>query len=375
MNSAEFENWMKQKVDSEEYVPTAGMWEKLQADLQDKKPKKRILLLMPMVKIAAAVLVLFSAGYFLWPDKAGISLPESKLIATSRMNQSKAADAQETIINDKDEVVSSPATANRPIKFATETTHFYSSDSLGQHDYLNTEPKVAVVGKTDTASRQPALESPEIIYPEPINYAPDNRFQSGSNIGIAAHIGKPGLGTLGYQIGVVGRREISDRLFVEATVALASTAVTADRNYSFTSVNMGADGLTNNFEKETENINARYARNIIALGANPSLGLKLSSNVSVSGGVAVYRNINPSLALKNRGEIGNEALTSAVVNDEQRLSLWDVGFTANADYRVTGKLLFNLHYRRGVTNFYEADNEQYKNSIFNIGIKYMFSGR
>lgn len=375
MNSAEFENWMKQKVDSEEYMPTAGMWNKLQADLQDKKPKKRNLLLIPMVKIAAAVLVLFSAGYFIWPDKEGISLPESKLIATSRMNQSKASDTNETTINDKDEVVSSPATANRLIKYSTETTYIYSSDSIAIPESLISERQVAFVSEADSASKLPAFVSPEIIYPEPVNYASDKRFQSGNDIGIAAQIGKPGLGTLGYQIGVVGRREISNKLFVETTVALASTAINANRNYSFTSVNMGADGLTNNFEKETENINARYARNIIALGANPSLGLKLSRNVSVSGGVAVYRNINPSLTLTNKGEIGNEALTNAVVNDEQRLSLWDVGFTANADYRVTDKLLFNLHYRKGVTDYYHGDNKQYKNSIFNIGIKYMFSGR
>jgi hypothetical protein len=123
--------------------------------------------------------------------------------------------------------------------------------------------------------------------------------------------------------------------------------------------------------KTTSQVQANYARNIISVGFNPSVGVKVTRRLSVSTGGAVYRNLNPSLELTNASDIEIAALTKDIISTSQTVNSWDLGLTCNADYKVTKNLSFNVNYRKGLTDYLQQNNKYIKNSGVQLGLKFM----
>jgi hypothetical protein len=407
MNRNEFENWMKDKVQEQQFSPGEDMWQKLHSDLQKPAGHEKKALLLPFmklssVKIAASVILILSLGvagtYFFnnnntknTPDVAVQKTAGSKQPNTSvDSNPSNIADTKNT------------ANTGAPILTASGTT-LHKTNITPQHNtgdtplqsktpFLLKEEKIEQpqIAQTQNKEEQPPTpqsktnkeqfpkinnyQQPQSQNPDHRHYARNNNSKSTQavNLGMAANIGRSTVSDVAYQVGVVGRGNISKRIFVETGISLASNTVNTSSTHAFSGVQLGSDGLTN-FETKTMNrVQADYARNVISLGVTPSVGFKVTRRLSVSAGGAVYRNLNPSLELTNGNDIEAAALSKDIISTSQKVTDWDLGVTCNADYKVTRNLSFNLNYRKGLTDYLQTEQKIIKNSGVQLGVKFLF---
>ena len=385
MNRNDFETWMKNKIEEEQYTPTEDLWNKLNKDLQAPAPEQKKIFFVPWMKIAATLTLIISLGsatYFLLKDKnENLDNPKTNTIATNTEN--KKAPSEDIEKEENPNIVplgnnvtnqfanNAKATANNTLKATTiaaiDTNNILPKPPEKQHHEGIAQPPTQLV--KENKNKQDIKLDPYPTY----NYIKENNQerQGGFNMGIAANVGKPSVGSVGYQLGLVGRADISKTVFAEATIAMASTSVNYSQGHSFPGMTSSNDGLTSNVREEVK-VNAIYARNIISVGVNPSIGIKIGKKLSVSGGGAVYRNLNPELSLTNKNEIESAALTNGIISTSEKVSNWDIGITSNADYKITKQLSFNANYRQGLSNYLHYNNKYHKNSGFNLGLRYIF---
>lgn len=388
MNRNEFENWMKGKVEEEPYLPSEDMWNKLAGELQAPPPAKKTLLFVPFLKIAASVVLLLSLGtaavFYLKNDKDPAAIQHN--LARNNMDIPEQTPAQNKEANTMSpgHIAHNPAqiAKNKSTPGTKEQTKIAitmadtNASRIADHRpevYKESAKEVPVIADKRDKNNNHDIQAPAYS-PYTNGYDRHEKEGKGIDVGVAANVGKTNLGNnMGYQIGVVGRKEISKRIFVEATLAMASTNVSYSQQHNFQNVNISNDGAEFSASPgSTTNINANYARNIISVGFNPSLGIKVSRNLSISGGGAVYRNINPDLALTNKSEIESAALQYNIISTDEKVSQWDLGLTGNADYKITRQLSVNANYRQGLSNYLHYNNKYQKNSGFNFGLKYIF---
>lgn len=388
MNRNEFENWMKDKMQDQPFQPDEGMWQKLQADLQ--KPtanKKQTLVFLPWMKIAASVLVMLSLGvatsYFIKgsnheTDKTVAGGEKSYINIKQKTEPDTTAPAIASIIT-KSATASTVSTINKenkteqkaplPVAVKEEKITPQVAQTSASQQKKEPVPRSSFHKDfiNDNANKRPAYREPD-----PTLYASNEPKKQAIDLGMSAGIGKSSVSNIaGYQVGVVGRGNISKRVFVEAGIVLASNTVSNSSQHTFNGVEMGLDGLTNTTNKTTSQVQANYARNIISVGFNPSIGVKVTRRLSISTGGAVYRNLNPSLELTNASDIESAALTNDIISTSQTVNSWDLGLTCNADYKVTKNLSFNVNYRKGLTDYLQQNNKYIKNSGVLLGLKFM----
>lgn len=386
MNRNEFESWMKGKVEEEPYLPSEDMWQKLAGELQEPPPAKKTVLFIPFLKIAASAALVLSLGtaafFYLKKEeepvaiqnniaRINIALPNHTPSENGTTNTvTPASIALNPAQNTKGKSI--PQTKGQD-KIAISLTDTSASHVADHRTEVYKEPGKEMPVIADKREKGNKQESAPIYAPYNDVYGRQANGSKGIDMGVAANVGKPSVGNMGYQIGVVGRKEISKRIFVEATLAMASTNVSYSQQHSFQNVNLSNDGLTSSITPESKtNIKASYARNIISVGLNPSVGIKVTRSLSLSGGGAVYRNINPDLTLTNKNEIESAALQYNIISTEEKVSQWDIGLTGNADYKITKQLSVNANYRHGLSNYLHYNNKYQKNSGFNFGLKYIF---
>lgn len=395
MNRNEFENWMKDKVEDQQFLPSEDLWLKLQADLQKPVAGQKKVFFLPWMKIAASVLIILSLGvatrYFIRNnDQQGnvIIATEKQNKISQQTNDSKQNTPSVTIAPAANNVASvQPAINKNPNK---GFSNHYLKPQQSNSPFIKNKEEIAnpVMVQTNKPEQKNQVE----ILPEKEhkNYANNNREQQplpdlnsplyvkndrerqAVNLGMSANVGKSTISDLGYQVGVVGRGNISKRIFVEAGISVASNTVSYSNQHSFPGVEIGSDGLTNYANNTTTNVRANYSRNVISVGVTPSVGVKVTQRLSLSTGGAVYRNLNPSLALTNEKDIESAALSKDIISTSQKISNWDIGVTCNADYKVTKNLSFNINYRKGITDYLQKNNKYEKNSGVQLGLKFLF---
>lgn len=192
------------------------------------------------------------------------------------------------------------------------------------------------------------------------------------NFGVAAQFGKASVGNMQYQIGVVARRNFSEKFYAEATLALAATDVAYSQSNKFQSVSVNA-GMSSSIQEKS--IDAQYGKNIISLGISPNIGYRLTHGIAVSGGIALYRNLDQSLNLENQETMDAAALSNHVIENSKPISQWDAGLTGSATYEVSRQFSMQLQYRYGLSTYLYFNNEAIRNSGLNVGLKYLFGKR
>jgi hypothetical protein len=397
MNRNEFENWMKDKVEDQQFSPSEDLWLKLHADLQKPASGKKTAFFLPWMKIAASVLIILSLGvattYFIKDNNR-----QDNVIVVNKKQNNSPQQTNSHKLNTPSET-NTPATSNiakiQPDANINKHKAYISADTYikpQQNDnplFKNKEEiLVSQIAQTNKTEQRNQVE----IFPEKENknyadnngnmqplqdangnlYVKNNKEQQTINLGMAANVGKSTISDLGYQVGVVGRGNLSKRIFVEAGISVASNTVGYSNQHSFPGVEIGSDGLANYSNNTTTNVQANYSRNVISVGITPSVGVKVTRKLSVSTGGALYRNLNPSLALTNEKEIESAALSRDIISTSQKISNWDIGVTCNADYKVTKNLSFNINYRKGITDYLQKNNKYEKNSGVQLGLKYLF---
>jgi hypothetical protein len=207
------------------------------------------------------------------------------------------------------------------------------------------------------------------------SYFDEPQLDKSMSIGLAANIGKPNLGNVQYNVGVVLRKEWTDAFYTEASLSMAATDVRFNEHarygISYKSGEMvSSDGLNAaaaNTIGETQNI---YGNNILGVGIAPMVGYKVTKQVSLSIGVDLYRNINTGLNLYYNSDIAQKDIKA--MSMVKNVSPWDSGVKGQLGVRINKALSVLGQYRQGLTNYISTDQKSYKSSLFNIGLMYRF---
>ena len=395
MNRNEFENWMKDKVEDQQFLPSEDLWLKLQADLQKPAAGQKKVFFLPWMKMAASVLIILSLGvatrYFIKNNDRQdnvIVATEKQNKASQQINDSKQNTPSVTITPTTDNLTRVQPAVNKNSNKVFHTSDRYLKPQQNNNLFIKNKEEITnpVIVQTNKPEQKNQVEIlPEKEHKNYANnnrqplpdmdgplYVKNNKEHQAINLGMSANVGKSTISDLGYQVGVVGRGNISKRIFVEAGISVASNTVSYSNQHSFPGVEIGSDGLTNYANNTTTNVQANYSRNVISVGVTPSIGVKVTQRLSLSTGGAVYRNLNPSLALTNENDIESAALSKDIISTSQKISNWDVGVTCNADYKVTKNLSFNINYRKGITDYLQKNNKYEKNSGIQLGLKFLF---
>jgi hypothetical protein len=379
MNTSELEQRMKQLLEEQEYAPTDASWQKMHEALHPPLAKRRsLLLLLPAWKMAAAVALLLtgSLGAYLFLKEEKKTAPAVAIQKVDPQQTAPATGPEENIADITETVPETTAGTHQPaiaIVPAAKNKLVHDTAVQAPHVAAQQDLPPAVVPGAQKPSPQNSLEQQssqqQRNYLPVFQHTPPDYERKTINLGLAANIGKPSLGNVQYNVGVVARKDIGSRIFAEANVSLASTQV----NYSEKIASEVALSGVGDFSSESANppreIMLNYSSNVIAVGVAPVIGLKATRNLSVSVGGDVYKTLNRNLDFKNSPDatLKNASVTppAKVITD------WDAGVKAQLDYRLGKRLSMNTQYRQGLTQYILVNgNKPIRNSIFNLGFKY-----
>lgn len=385
MNRDELEQWMKDSLGKEDISPGEAGWDKLKAALDapaGKDRKKALLFLLPRkMRIAASVSLLIAAGstvYFITRNQetpiAGKARLQGQPLPPAVPGQTNTAPASAHHIVKEEHIAADRVT---PTGKEKSTLVLPSMDSM--------RPDATYV---HTPSAEPAQQADSTI--KKINVyaqlktntpADPGLFDAGTlpgrtgsgpafNLGIAAQVGKANVGNMRYQLGLVAHQEISEKLYAEATVALASTEVNYTQNSSFASLTVSSGAF--NSVVASKSVDAQYGNHILSAGLSPALGYHITPKLALGCGMSLYRNLNPSVSLKNDASIDPAVLNNHLLSETKPVSNWDAGLTGNAAYTIGSKLAVHIQYRHGLSTFMYQDKQAIRNSGINMGFKYLF---
>jgi opacity protein-like surface antigen len=138
---------------------------------------------------------------------------------------------------------------------------------------------------------------------------------------------------------------------------------------------MTSTGSIGSTSVEEKSVEARYGNDIISVGVSPSIGYHVTPRLALAAGVALYRNLDQSLTLKNEESIDRATLSNNVISSSQQIGKWDAGITGNASYNVSRKLAVDVQYRYGLSTYMRQDDKAVRNSGVGLGLNYMFGER
>lgn len=383
MNTSELEQRMREAMGDEEYVPREAAWERLKQELHPPAAASKAVFLFPAWKAAAAVALLLGTAFTVYllqpgdqkktpvvaqkpatvpaatrnniaavipshpPAAAHSKIPVSKALPPAAIQKQRAEDI----------------TVSPPIAATPQAVQPASQQEASPAKTARTAPS----GQQD--NRNTAADINQLFPSYAMEH--DRPREGRVNLGIAANVGKPSTGNFQYNVGLVARRQLGDRFFAEATVALASTQVNYSERITATDKSDGglgsSDGGFTGIGKNSAE--ARYVNNILAVGIAPAFGVKATRDLSVSVGGDLYKSLNRTLDLQQDRSTLDKAGYNNVAAD-RNVSDWDAGVKAQVDYRVWQRLSLNMQYRQGLTRFILVDGRPITNSTFNIGMKY-----
>lgn len=386
MTRHELEGQMKDKLQELQFAPREDLWLKLQADIpQNNAVPKRARLFAPL-RIAAAAAAVLLIGlftfYFLEEDNRKVIEPavvkypsaETKIqntVPPAAPVQQPGSTKQNQ--NNNSIHLAGKNNHNAPQQFLEireGESHVVlplekSPDILPQNNAVNTAKNEVIKNYQPESS---AFEK-DLYYANHNGAKPEKAI----HLGMTANVGSSTISNVGYQVGVIGQRNLNQTFFVEAGLTVASNTVSTSNDYTFPGVSMSNDGLVNSSERTSTDIKADYTRNVVSVGFTPAIGIKATRQLSFSTGGSVYRNLNPSLSLNNESDIDPDALSNNIINTTQHVANWDLGLNCNASYKVTGNLSLNVNYRKGLTDYLQQNNKYIKNSGVQVGLKFLFS--
>lgn len=396
MNRNEVEQWMKESLEKRDYAPTEDTWKKLQEAIVPPAKKNRVWFLgslsggwnaaasLALVVVAASVIYLvrndvgrsvnnISVVFEKGPQASPVVVPEGP--ETSVSNEILVINEPDAKVNRTGINVTARDNEGATMPVANETSPTGPSpvEETLESGNLVPEPrqdmKIAVSPKEETRAEKPVHRSPQIAQDL---VKPERVYNNSLNVGIAAQAGSASVGNMSYQVGIVARKNLSEKFYTSATVSLASTNVSAAQQNTFPVVSMVSLGSSVDADITEKSVEAQYGKDILAIGISPNIGYRLTRRLAVTAGVAVYRNLDQSLSLTNEGEIDAATLSNNVISTSQTISQWDAGVTGSASYNVSKKLAVDVQYRYGLSNYLYSAGEGVRNSGLGIGLNYMF---
>ena len=229
MNRNELENWMKDKAEEQQFLPSEDLWLKLQADLQKPAAGQKKAFFLPWMKIAASVLIILSLGVATTYFIKDYNQQDNVIVVNKKQNNLP----QQTNIPKQNTIpeTNTPATNNiaKILPNVNNKTNksFIAADTyvkLQQNDNPFFKNKEEIVVPEIVQTNKTGPKNQKEIFPENKNrnytnintdnerpdvdkalYARNDKEQQAINLGMAANVGKSSISdVVGYQVGVVG---------------------------------------------------------------------------------------------------------------------------------------------------------------------------
>lgn len=383
MNRDELEQWMKSSLAEQEFRPDEAGWMKLRAAMdtpagKDHRKKALILLLPKRTRVAASAAILIAAGSLLY---LGSRKHENRTVHTAKVQPASLPSAPEqpkalaAALPDP-QYLQPSGTSRPPVKKETAAIH-PAADSTHEPEVYAHIPQAA--GQADTPAdniniyAQVKTDVPSGPGSFDLLYSPGEQSSPSFNLGIAAQVGKANVGNMRYQVGLVAHQEISGNLYAEATLALAATEVSYMQTSSYPSLTVSSGSFNStNTSIASKSVEAQYANNVLSAGVSPALGYRLTPKLALGCGMSLYRNLNPTVSLKEDAAMDQAVLDNHLLSESNPVSNWDAGLTGNAAYTIGSKLALSIQYRHGLSTFMYREGQPVRNSGVNMGLKYLF---
>ncbi len=380
MNRNEVEQWMKESLGRQEFTPDNEGWNKLRADIHAPAGKKSetpvIFPFSPMIKAAAAIVLLFVSGMAIYWLQQGQSKKDTGISRTIQQAKDTRYELKKEPATPETDKSMIPAIPGQPPVASQNILRPIINGSVPDSPQsahlpvdLPVNPQTVSVAAESGEKKQGsgnAVMNPETNHSQ---YVQERKTQQGLNFGIAAQVGNASVGNMQYQVGVVAQKNLSGRLYAGATLALAATDVSYVQQNSFRSIAVNS-GLGTNIGEKT--IEAQYGQNIISIGLLPNVGYRITPRFALSCGLALYRNLDQSLSLKNEGTVEYAAVSNQIISDNKTINQWNAGFTGSVTYQAGRKFAVDIQYRHGLTTYMHFNDQSFRNSGFGIGLHYLF---
>lgn len=392
MNRSDFEDWLRNEVENTPFQASEAGWMRMQNALK-KQPeqKKGLFFWTSPMKMAAGLVVVLTLGtitYFLYPANQSY-IPE---MASASIGQPIIIENEVTSVaehQNSSTTTFSPRTTEtivpRQPKVSTISYAAIKQTSIASQETQSTETEAAAVQevlqpKANLSDAVKHVQTPSVIS---FDITPKTSFGVNPTYwGVTGSWGTTNLGGPNYTLGITGRKDLSERIFVDATLALARTSVSYSDHHSFTGLYIGQapNGATpgiatsneEGFESYTlkEDVQANYAGNIVSVGIAPLLGVKITPRLSLIGGPYAFHNINAGVSLHNAQDISQEAIQYQVIPEKNTVNSWDIGVKSSLEYHIFHAFSIHAGYRYGLSNYMLHNNQSYRNSGVDFGFRY-----
>ncbi len=374
MKANDLERWMKEKIRETPCLPTEAGWEKLHSALQETTPKRetklQVLIAPAWNKIAAslALLIAVATTWLYQPTNNSMAPSTSRKQAADHRYPPQPNRTQE---ENKPVLLAAVEKPNR--KKAKPTIAAKSKEWIenSEETFVANPPGEEPNTQEKGGRKMPAKYSdPAALYPDPqeIETIRPPGTEKNLKLGVAAQMSSSSVGRAQYQLGVVAYKNLSRRVFTQAALVVASTDVRYTQENIFSTVRTGSLSSTSADQKT---IDANYQQNIISVGFTPRIGYWLTRHFAVSCGVAVYRNLDQQLQLKNENSIDAAALDNDIISSTKSINEWDFGISGGVSYKAGSRLSMELQYRQGVSGYIQLDGKAIRNSGLGVGLSYL----
>ena len=365
MNTNEFDDLIKAKVEQAELAYNPANWEKLTRELKPapvmhiSKPNY-----MRYMGIAASLLLVVSAfGWFLTRDAKDETIaktPAANITAPATVNHQKKAHLPPVTEEETTTQNNTPVTpATNAVIPAIAHKQRTTTQTAPQASTPIVEDKTPVpVQETQKpiVQEQPAVaENKPIQKPAPANpFAFNDQFPpqrqaapaGKTHVSITGGMNYGSLNT-GYVAGINARQKVGGKLYVEGDLGIVSNQVNQSTVTSAQYNTFGA-GLAG--KSSVSNVVTQTPSNFLYVQFNPSLGYQVHKKVSLSLGADLQRLLDQNDNLK----------TLVYTSDEMKLIPGlDVGLTGKTEYAVTKKLKAGVLYREGINNLVNGGGDEY----------------
>jgi hypothetical protein len=394
MSKVEFDELLRQRFDSEQLeADPAPSWERLAALLPPATPvvpivKKRRLL--PYISAAAAsVAAIITVAWMFNNQNKSIQQPravashESNKPAPTYTPQIETIQATNPV---KDAIASRPghgsnahsgsgstkilnnswnrATSgipyNKPISADAIINTGETTSNVGAQENVivqQIESPTQPTNHLNTNEDNFTFKTPELIAAN--NHSADNL----TSIGLGGGINYGTMNT-GYTLGLNARRYVSERVFVDGTVAVLMNK-SSEGTLNYTGNFMADQSMAANENTRARPSAENYyypAQGLYYIQFNPSIGYKIGKTVSMSVGGDFQQMLQNSR--------NNETVLFSSDGEAKLFPTFDVGVTGKTEVSITPSIQAGVLYREGVNNLIRNESQYVNRRYVQVQVKY-----
>lgn len=392
--NTQFDNLIKDKLDSGEFQYNPANWHKLREKLisQDvtiKAKSSSLLLLLSAKKLYAAASIFLVVSLSTWILLKRIDTPSTQLNANTNIVQPNATKSSSPKAIVKTSTPSTPkhnATIQQSIQHQAAVSFCPTKKSIHQkwkavemkippaishinfHEDTIIQQEVAKEQNRQIQPNLPIQSSEPNTNKQDFIFSPYHSIKERNGHATFGLVGGVGIGdkNSSYSAGISYTSKLSNALFIDAAICFSSSNVSSVASLN----NATLSGFSDQFSTSNGVVPVKYAEDeatpirrtqFLYVAINPSLGLKLSSLLSVKAGFDIQQRISNS----------NYSSFVETSNGLKPLPTTDFGLTPKVGIRLNSHWNTYLMYRKGV-NQWISQKYYFERDYMQIQLGYNF---